>query len=74
MFGKSLKEMYFCDFCGKSQDEVKKIIKGPDGPRNICICNVCVSLCVDIVNDRAERVLSPSNYRNYPPPIGASPA
>lgn len=39
-----------CSFCGKSQDEVKKLIKGPD----IFICNECVDLCVDIL--RAEEV------------------
>ena len=34
-----------CSFCGKSQEEVKKIIAGP----NVYICNECVVLCKDIL-------------------------
>ncbi len=30
-----------CDFCGKSQDEVRKIVAGPTA----YICNECVNLC-----------------------------
>lgn len=36
-----------CDFCGKSQREVEKIIKGD----NACICSECVSLCCEILDD-----------------------
>ena len=39
-----------CDFCGKDQTEVAKII---DGPRvrgdNIAICDECVALCAEII-------------------------
>ena len=34
-----------CSFCGKSQEEVKKLIAGP----NVYICNECVVLCRDIL-------------------------
>ena len=34
-----------CSFCGKSQEEVKKLIAGP----NVYICNECVILCKDIL-------------------------
>lgn len=34
-----------CSFCGKSQDEVKKIVAGP----GIYICNECVDLCQQII-------------------------
>ena len=34
-----------CSFCGKSQEEVKKLIAGP----NVYICNECVVLCKDIL-------------------------
>ena len=30
----------YCSFCGKSQDQVEKLIAGP----NVFICNECVSL------------------------------
>ena len=32
-----------CSFCGKNQDEVKKLIAGP----SVYICNECVDLCND---------------------------
>lgn len=41
------KEILHCSFCGKSQHNVKKLIAGP----NMFICNECVELCVDIMND-----------------------
>lgn len=39
------KELIRCSFCGKTQDQVKKIIAGP----NVYICDECVSLCHEIV-------------------------
>ena len=37
-----------CSFCGKSQDAVRKLIAGPDG---IFICDECVSLCSEIIEE-----------------------
>lgn len=37
-----------CSFCGKSRDEVNKLIQGPDG---VFICDECVETCADIIND-----------------------
>lgn len=34
-----------CSFCGKSQDEVKKLIAGP----SVCICDECIDLCQEII-------------------------
>lgn len=36
-----------CSFCGKSQNEVKRLIAGP----NVYICNECVELCQDIIEE-----------------------
>ena len=36
-----------CSFCQKSQKEVKKLIAGP----TVYICNECVDLCVEIIED-----------------------
>ncbi len=36
-----------CSFCGKNQDEVRQIIAGP----GVYICNECISLCNDILDD-----------------------
>lgn len=45
----------YCSFCGKSQDEVKKIIAG----NNVFICNECVALSQEIINEElAEEVLA----------------
>ena len=38
---------YHCSFCGKNQEEVGKLIAGPD----LYICNECVDLCCDIIRD-----------------------
>ncbi|MBR7928016.1 ATP-dependent Clp protease ATP-binding subunit ClpX [Aerococcaceae bacterium zg-ZUI334] len=38
---------YYCSFCGKSQDEVNKIIAGPD----VFICDECVELCQSIIDE-----------------------
>lgn len=40
-----------CDFCGKTQDEVKSLIKGP---RDIAICDECVKVCVETLAGIAE--------------------
>ena len=40
-----------CSFCGKSQDEVKKLIAGP----SVYICDECVSLCSEIIEEEYEQ-------------------
>jgi len=42
-----------CSFCGKSQDEVKKLIAGP----TVYICNECIDLCNEIVNEDRKQEL-----------------
>ena len=57
-----------CSFCGKSQDEVKKLIAGP----SVYICNECVDLCNDIIEEEIkndeespyDEVLSPQEIFN----------
>ena len=39
------KEMIYCSFCGKNQEEVKKIIAG----NNVFICDECVELAQEII-------------------------
>ena len=38
---------FFCAFCGKSQDEVRRLVAGPE----VSICNECINLCVDVLRD-----------------------
>ncbi|MDP2992203.1 MAG: ClpX C4-type zinc finger protein, partial [Deltaproteobacteria bacterium] len=40
-----------CSFCGKSQDEVKKLIAGPA----VYICDECIELCNDIMAEEYEK-------------------
>ncbi|MCP4164079.1 MAG: ATP-dependent Clp protease ATP-binding subunit ClpX [Deltaproteobacteria bacterium] len=40
-------EKLFCSFCGKSQKEVKKLIAGPA----VYICDECIQLCREIIED-----------------------
>jgi ATP-dependent Clp protease ATP-binding subunit ClpX len=46
----------YCSFCGKSQNEVKKLIAGPQ----VFICDECISLCVEIVREENKTVLGKS--------------
>ncbi len=40
----------FCSFCGKSQEEVRKLIAGP----SVYICDECIGLCNDIISDDSK--------------------
>lgn len=40
-----------CNFCGKGQREVKKLIAGP----NVYICDECIQLCNDIIAEEVEK-------------------
>ena len=39
-----------CSFCGKQQDEVDKLIAGPD----VYICDECIELCNEIVTEEGD--------------------
>ena len=41
-----------CSFCGKTQDQVKKLIAGPD----VCICDECIELCNEILDEELFNV------------------
>ncbi len=53
-----------CSFCGKSQNDVKKIIAGP----TVYICNECVELCNDIMEEEwsKEQLSQQENKRLKP--------
>lgn len=44
------KKQLKCSFCGKTQDQVRRLIAGPD----VCICDECVELCEDIIREEFE--------------------
>lgn len=54
-----------CNFCGKSQKQVKKLIAGP----MVYICDECIDLCNEIILDENKQVLdSASPLTNLPKP------
>ncbi len=42
---------YHCSFCGKNQDQVKRLIAGPGA---VYICDECVVLCQEIINEEGQ--------------------
>ena len=59
-------ENLFCSFCGKNQQEVKKLIAGPA----VYICDECIQLCSEIIEeenikeaDVGSRILTPSEIK-----------
>jgi ATP-dependent Clp protease ATP-binding subunit ClpX len=42
-------KLLFCSFCGKNQNEVRRLIAGP----SVYICDECVDLCNDIISEEA---------------------
>jgi hypothetical protein len=61
-----------CSFCGKSQDEVRKLIAG----QAVHICDECVDLCNDIIAEECEREAQEEGAPAAPsasdPPVPAS--
>jgi ATP-dependent Clp protease ATP-binding subunit ClpX len=47
----SNEKLLYCSFCGKSQNEVQRLIAGPQ----VFICNECVELCNDIIREELDR-------------------
>ena len=56
-------ELLTCSFCGKSQNDVRKLIAGP----GVYICNECIDICNEIIND--DEQTAPTAVRtNLPKP------
>jgi len=54
-----------CSFCGKNQDQVRKLIAGP----GVYICDECIELCNEIIEDELSRSNDdPLRFRNLPKP------
>jgi ATP-dependent Clp protease ATP-binding subunit ClpX len=59
-------QQYSCSFCGKSQEQVRRLIAGPG---SVYICDECVELCHEIVHEEtAERVGGKAPFQRVPPP------
>jgi ATP-dependent Clp protease ATP-binding subunit ClpX len=55
----------FCSFCGKNQEEVKKLIAGP----SVYICDECIELCNDIIAEEYEKEALTRKGRGIPKPV-----
>jgi ATP-dependent Clp protease ATP-binding subunit ClpX len=54
-----------CSFCGKNQDQVRKLIAGP----GVYICDECIELCNEIIEEELSRSAEdPLRLRNLPKP------
>jgi ATP-dependent Clp protease ATP-binding subunit ClpX len=57
-------KLLYCSFCGKSQNEVRKLIAGP----SVFICDECVDLCNDIIREEIQETASPESSEKLPVP------
>ena len=58
-------KLLYCSFCGKSQNEVRKLIAGP----SVFICDECVDLCNDIIREEVQEAASESGSDKLPIPV-----
>ncbi|GIR82991.1 MAG: ATP-dependent Clp protease ATP-binding subunit ClpX [Cellvibrionales bacterium] len=57
-------KLLYCSFCGKSQNEVRKLIAGP----SVFICDECVDLCNDIIREEIQESSSEGEDAKLPIP------
>ena len=58
-------KLLHCNFCGKSQHEVRKLIAGP----SVCVCDECVELCNDIIREELQESSEESDNTKLPTPM-----
>ena len=58
-------KLLFCSFCGKNQNEVRRLIAGP----SVYICDECVDLCNDIISEEAEASDTDATSDKLPVPV-----
>ncbi|MGV0036641.1 MAG: ATP-dependent Clp protease ATP-binding subunit ClpX [Candidatus Azotimanducaceae bacterium WSBS_2022_MAG_OTU7] len=58
-------KLLHCNFCGKSQHEVRKLIAGP----SVYVCDECVELCNDIIREELQESNEESENRKLPTPM-----
>ncbi|WP_136246775.1 ATP-dependent Clp protease ATP-binding subunit ClpX [Halomonas borealis] len=57
-------KLLYCSFCGKNQNEVRKLIAGP----SVYICDECVDLCNDIIREEVLDADAESDEERLPAP------
>jgi ATP-dependent Clp protease ATP-binding subunit ClpX len=61
---KGTRMQYHCSFCAKSQDQVKKLIAGPGA---VYICDECVELCREIIEEEGAPAKAKTGQKVPPP-------
>jgi ATP-dependent Clp protease ATP-binding subunit ClpX len=51
-----------CSFCGKSQEDVKRLVAGPEG---VYICDECIELCWDIIEDESDDEVEGTSKKKF---------
>ena len=54
-------KLLLCTFCGKNQNEVRKLIAGP----SVYICNECIDLCNDIIKEEINESIETSEEETF---------
>lgn len=57
-------KLLHCNFCGKSQHEVRKLIAGP----SVYVCDECVELCNDIIREELQETAEEGEKKKLPTP------
>ena len=63
--GNNKEKLLFCSFCGKNQDEVRKLIAGP----SVYICNECIDLCNDIIKEEINEAADTTEEESFLVPM-----
>jgi ATP-dependent Clp protease ATP-binding subunit ClpX len=58
------KKQLKCSFCGKNQDQVRRLVAGP----GVYICNECVELCFDMIDDGDFEAMGQGSITDIPKP------
>ncbi len=59
------KKQLRCSFCHKPQDQVRKLIAGP----NVYICDECIELCSEIIEEEFSQIAEAVDLTDLPKPI-----
>ena len=58
------KKQLKCSFCGKTQEQVKRLVAGP----GVYICDECIELCSEIIEEEFEEARAESDLNEIPKP------
>lgn len=59
------KKQLKCSFCGKTQEQVKRLVAGP----GVYICDECIELCSEIIEEEFEEAKADTELNDIPKPI-----